>query len=247
MTAYNLPFRGIPLNPRTALSDLIARFMPAFSKAFSSPFASPGAVAISWWLSGGIAAANCIAAYDAKNAASYAASLKNLANAALPITEGKAPAWSAGAGWIGDGATNSRYLKTGIIPVVDQTWSMILRMSGHTSAVGYWAGSVGANGRFYLADPGGLFGYGNGGQVFGSAIATSGIVAIIGNKGYLNGNQDVTSIAPGVGNGIEIYILCRNNLGTAANFANTTVAALAIYNINILSYFAALNVAVAAL
>jgi hypothetical protein len=45
MTTLSQPWRGgMPLNPRTALSDLIARIFSApFAKVFSSPIASPGA------------------------------------------------------------------------------------------------------------------------------------------------------------------------------------------------------------
>ena len=51
-----------------------------------------------WWQSGG--ASGCVAAYQAKGAANYAASLVNLANpGTLDLTIAVAPSWTAAAGW----------------------------------------------------------------------------------------------------------------------------------------------------
>ena len=61
-----------------------------------------GAEAVAdWWLSGGIAAANCIVAYQPKGAADYATSKVNLANpGTLNLTDPtNYPAWSASNGW----------------------------------------------------------------------------------------------------------------------------------------------------
>jgi hypothetical protein len=54
-----------------------------------------------WWLSGSIPAANCIAAYQPKGAASYAASKVNLANpGTYNATDGAAfPSWDTAVGW----------------------------------------------------------------------------------------------------------------------------------------------------
>ena len=72
--------------------------------------------AVPWWLSGGIAAANCIAAYQPKGAASLAASYVNLASPGtynLTIPPGMtAPTWDTSYGWLGNG----KCLDTGIVP-----------------------------------------------------------------------------------------------------------------------------------
>ena len=63
-----------------------------------------------WWFAGGISPANCVAAYQAKGAASYAASKVNLANAGTyNLADIVAPSWSAGTGWMFNG-TNTALL-----------------------------------------------------------------------------------------------------------------------------------------
>ena len=61
----------------------------------------------SWWLAGGIAAANCVAAYQPKGAASYAASKVNLANPGtydlVKITND--PDFDAATGWTFDASS----------------------------------------------------------------------------------------------------------------------------------------------
>ena len=90
-----------------------------------------------WWLSGGISAANCKAAYAPKGAASLVASYSNLnapgTNDAAP---GTAPTWDATNGWIFNGT--NQYLTTGIVPAAG--YSMIVRFSNLTSD-GYLAGT----------------------------------------------------------------------------------------------------------
>ena len=71
---------------------------------------APQAAAVDWWLSGGISAANAILAYQAKGAASYAASLVNLANpGTYDAYAGSAPTWAAGTGWVFNGSTQYLY------------------------------------------------------------------------------------------------------------------------------------------
>jgi hypothetical protein len=69
--------------------------------------------ASAWYLAGGVDPANCIAAYQAKGAASYAASKVNLANPGTwDLSEIIAPTWNALTGWTFDGATT--LLDTGL-------------------------------------------------------------------------------------------------------------------------------------
>jgi hypothetical protein len=78
-----------------------------------------------WWLNGGILVADCVGAYQAIGAASYNASLVNLANpGTYDLTEPlSAVGWNATDGWVGDG---TNYLETGINPYLD--WSIIVRV-----------------------------------------------------------------------------------------------------------------------
>jgi hypothetical protein len=91
-------------------------------------------VALGWWLSGGISAANCIAAYQAKGAASYAASLVNLANpSTYDATTADAPAWAALTGWHFE--AGSTYILCGTsVPATTFTYSVICRV--FTSSAG---------------------------------------------------------------------------------------------------------------
>lgn len=99
-----------------------------------------GGVAAPWWLSGGIAAVNCIAAYTPKGAVSLAASYDN--NAApgngLPdgtydamVVQGRTPAWSAVRGWYND-QIGCRGLTTSVYPA--KGWSYIIRLVNAGSA-----------------------------------------------------------------------------------------------------------------
>ena len=77
-------------------------FGSVFGRTFSPTFqpSSQAAVASSWWLAGGIAAADCIVAYQPKGAASYAASKVNLANpGTYNATDINAPDWATATGW----------------------------------------------------------------------------------------------------------------------------------------------------
>jgi hypothetical protein len=82
-----------------------------------------------WWLNGGILPADCIGAYQAIGAASYAASLVNLANPGtydLTAPVGT-PVWNTTDGWIGGGIAVDTHLETGINPHHD--WSVIVRVA----------------------------------------------------------------------------------------------------------------------
>lgn len=71
-----------------------------------------GAAAAQWWLSGGVSAANCVAAYQPKGAASLAASYSNLANpGTYDAAPGVAPTFDTATGWT---FAAGQYLITGI-------------------------------------------------------------------------------------------------------------------------------------
>lgn len=84
-----------------------------------------GSPTIPWYLSGGIAAANCAAAYLAKGADSYAASKSNLANPeTYDLTDsGTPPSWAALTGWQFSNSAN--WLNTGIV-IPSHEWSMFV-------------------------------------------------------------------------------------------------------------------------
>jgi hypothetical protein len=93
-------------------------FNSTFGRVFS-PTVQPKSVASGggWWLAGGIAPANCVAAYQAKGATSKAASLVNLAQpGTYDLTETGTVNWDAVAGWTGFTSTTDYLTSTAVIP-----------------------------------------------------------------------------------------------------------------------------------
>lgn len=89
--------------------------------------APAAAAVIPWYLAGGISAANCLAAYEPKGAADYAASKVNIVN---PGTYNAAkqtndPGWDAANGWMF--AANNDALKTGL--AIADAWSWIVQFT----------------------------------------------------------------------------------------------------------------------
>jgi len=90
---------------------------------------------VSWWLAGGVIdPANCIAAYQPKGAASYAASKVNLANpGTYDAVDGAAyPTWSADTGWTFNKLL-SQYLKS--CPRTAYTTTGIIRYTNNPASV----------------------------------------------------------------------------------------------------------------
>lgn len=205
--------------------DRAISFDPAFRITQKALGATP------WYLSGGVALANCIAAYQPKGAANLAASYVNLANpGTYNAAPGVAPGWNASDGWIGDGL--SKYLDTGITPAA-QSWSIIIRFSGGSSTGGTLAGmvnTVGGVDRFYYQ-----FGanpiYANGQNVASPGVyIASGVIALAGAYGYKNGVQDVGPMSAGAGIYRSVYILAQHRDATIINYSTANIQAMAIYN-----------------
>ncbi len=105
-------------------------FGSSFGRTFSPTFQPKSQAAAvaggGWWdLNGTIT--SCVAAYQAKGAASYAASKVNLVNSGTyGITDGTAyPSWDSSTGWSFNGST--QFLKTGYIPSVGANLSVFVR------------------------------------------------------------------------------------------------------------------------
>lgn len=194
--------------------------------------AQPGfSAATPWWLSGGIAAANCVAAYTPKGAVSLAASYDNnaapgngLPDGTYDAALGVAPTWASGTGWTFNGI--DQYLTTGV-SVSSTAWSAIMRFSGVANAQG---GGVGEDAtRFYLQPR--LVNkryYANGGFTSVAIDTTSGVMAVAGQQGYYNGIVDGSAIsaAPPSGALIRIGLVA----GAAKRYLYGNIQAVAIYN-----------------
>ena len=188
-----------------------------------------------WWLAGGISAANCVAAYQAKGAASYAASKVNLANpGTYNAADGEAyPTWDDTNGWKFVSASQ-QYLKTGITPN-NMNWSAIIRLSnvpvGDQWAFGYYTTQgFGLEPRF---KPSAIIStcYYNGGLVYSYADRESGIWAIAKNQGYYNGSPDGTTWSQSTHTAGEVWI--GDVSGIYRRYFGGYIQAFALYNATI--------------
>jgi hypothetical protein len=188
-----------------------------------------------WYLAGGIAAANCLAAYKAIGAADLAASYVNLANpGTYDITASAAPTFAAATGWTFDGA--SQWLITGKTIVNDaRNYSMLARFSGVTGSTGYMCG-------FYIATPWSFTmtpnrtaarRYFNGGAALAvAAVSASGVIGIAGDQAYIDGAVDGT-ITTGTGTtNMPIFIgaNANNEAGARHTYFAGNIQAFVIYD-----------------
>jgi hypothetical protein len=128
-------------------------FGSTFGRTFSPSFQPKSQAAVAgggWWdLNGTLT--SCIAAYQAKGAASYAASLDNLTgNATYDLTEvASSPTWDASYGWQG---STTNYLSTNIPSTsindaitIAARWSDRNKSAGHSYIVGKMSYINGSN------------------------------------------------------------------------------------------------------
>lgn len=202
---------------------------------------------VSWWLTGGIPAANCIAAYQPKGAASLAASYTNLANAGTyDAAPGVAPGWGAATGWTFNGST--QYLMTGFVQAEGMTG--IVRFSNHTNDTRALFGSRG-DPRFYvIARLNGInlsCSYGDGNAI-SAPIATGGVVANAGGNLYRDGAYEA-QYTTWVGSSYAQIAIGAFNRGASIDlYAAAEIQAIAFYNVTLSApQVAAVSAAMAAL
>jgi hypothetical protein len=209
-----------------------------------------------WYLSGGIAAANCLAAYQPKGAANLAASYINLANpGTYNCTVGARPApdWDITNGWIFDGGTSKRVLNTNLVNA--NNYSAVVRISNAAAIEGAAFGEVRAgqtnlnifprysNPRAYFRD---------GGNYDQALTYAAGVLAVTSTKAYANGIEIGTLTGTLSGTTTYTIVIGTMNLngdwqtGSGFNWSGH-VQAIAFYNINIAAYVAAISTAMAAL
>jgi hypothetical protein len=152
------------------------------------------AKAIPWYLSSGIPAANCIAAYKAIGAVDIATSYINLANPGTYnlTAPTAAPTFNTVTGWAFNGS--SQYLATGITIPDARTWTMIIRFDNVAGNTGYMCGyfnNTGAKGFIMTPFRSGTTKYYNGTAAHtGISGVASGILALAGDQCYFNGATD---------------------------------------------------------
>lgn len=195
------------------------------------------AAAAQWYRAGGAPAP--VAAYQAKGAASYAASKVNLANpGTYDAADGAAfPTWTALTGWTFNGIT--QYLTIGGYVPVNQS-SMLIQFSGlviggiNAALMGGIIAAAPNTGMVCAATTGtNTRRYRNGDVVvLGAAIAASGNMAIAGDAGYWNGASEVVGLG-GNGGGTTLYIGALNQGGAASAFSAVTIGACVIYAVTL--------------
>lgn len=202
----------------------------------------PGGAAVPWWLSGGIAAANCIAAYTPKGAASLAASYDNnaapgngLPDGTYDATLGVAPTFDAATGWTFL-AASTQYLLSGWVPAGDQNQSVIVRLSGGVGtnfACGiYESGTKSLALRpGHFSAPNWVHSYTNGGALtLTGDLRAAAVMAVAGSTAYLNGVAEAGVVGGWGGAPTSVF-----GIGAAMNLLVPTywsgnIQALAIYN-----------------
>ncbi|MEI6462091.1 MAG: LamG-like jellyroll fold domain-containing protein [bacterium] len=189
-----------------------------------------------WYLQGGVATANVLAAYQAQGVSSQANSYVNLANpGTYDLTAGVAPAWASNTGWTFNGT--SQYLKNGL--TLASNYTVIYQFvsgsqgSSYRQAFGYYTSGTDQ----YILSPthqtGGnqhLFAAGSGGYTASPALS-SGVIAAAGTQFYLNGAAEGSAITPGGTVGTEGYIgAVRGVGGFSVNNWTGSIGAFVIYN-----------------
>lgn len=189
------------------------------------------AAAAGWWV---VPGKTCVAAYQPKGAASYAASKTNLAQPGVyDATEGVAPTWAAATGWTFNGST--QYLRAPVF--VEEAWTTLCQFSAFTDSAdktlfGFIRGGYMSN---IMIRPCGSSGveYWHGTVLRRAPKATTGNLGLAGKQPYRNGAADgaPSTTAWDGANGInEMYISAWNYGGTAIWHAACTIQAFAIYS-----------------
>jgi len=208
--------------------------IPGWGIEITSP--SAAAVAIQWYLSGGIAAANCIAAYTPKGAASLAASYDNnaapgngLADGTYDAAPGVAPTWGAATGWTFNGST--QYLDSGVVPT--NSYSMLVRFSNATLAqdriiCGMRESSNASSFAFWVYSGGS--GYFANSNLLTFTPAASGVLGMAAKEAYLDGASEGTIPAGSFSFSGSCYIGGAYTSGGPSWYYQGNIQAFAIYD-----------------
>lgn len=219
----------------------------------------PGGAAIPWYLSGGIAAANCIAAYTPKGSSSLAASYDNnaapgngLADGTYDAALGVAPTFDAATGWT---FNTLAYLITGYTPTATNH-SIIVRFSALVGG-GSFPRIIGAsnagnsNPRTLISPsdggPNSAWANGGGASVFASA-SLAGVACVSGAAAYFDGVNIGMLATSGGALTFPLWIGGQNSGGLLQFGMIGNVQAVAIYNATLTpAQVAAVSAAMAAL
>ena len=204
----------------------------------------------SWWLSGGISAANAIAVYQPKGADDLADSYVNLANpGTYNAAPGVAPTWASGTGWTFNGST--QYLDSGV--TVTSTYSVIGRLAGWSGWGNSPFGCVNPlNGHIFRINAqqagGSILWYNLSSTLQVTGTVTDSVLALGGTIPYRDGVA-LAATSGLVGTPNSLYVGAHHNtFGNPDTFMTGQIAALAIYDTTLTApQVAAVSAAMAAL
>ena len=163
-------------------------FGSVFGRTFSPTFQpkSQAAAGGGWWdLNGTLT--SCVAAYQAKGAASYEASKVNLVSGGTyDLTAPTAdPAFDTSYGWSFTKATKNYLVPSGLKPNTNATWSMIVRFSDGATQMGCISTSYF---NFFINTETVYIGHGSyAGLATNTPAMTSGVYGLAGRIGYRDG------------------------------------------------------------
>ncbi len=203
-----------------------------------------------WWLSGGIAAANCLAAYTPKGAASLAVSYDNnaapgngLPDGTYDAAPGTAPGWDAVNGWKFV-AASTQYLTTGIVPA--DAYSVVIRYASAPAATQVIMGcaktAAPSGGYYFIPMNGGGASCQHANGIYGVSVANvvpgqaTAVIATAAKKTFLNGNLTIWTIVAGAGayGAFGFYIGTYNLDGAPGGlWFGGNIQAIAIYGATI--------------
>lgn len=195
-----------------------------------------------WWLAGGIPPDACVAAYQAVGASSYEASKMNLTgNATYNAADGAAyPTWAVTTGWTFNGST--QYLNSGIIPILDQTWSAIVRQYAtvvENDSVLFSRSGASLDFGIYQNNFTGFYPHNSKNVLITitSTQNTNSVLAVVGRRGYKDGELLTGEIPASTGTGTQpIYIGAGNLSGSPNLYWGGRVLSVAVYNITLSPY-----------
>jgi hypothetical protein len=190
-----------------------------------------------WWLAGGITATP-IAAWQAKGAASYAASQANLVGGTAAITgEWGTVGWDAAYGWYYNGGG---VLFTNIYPYADASMSAFCRFSngGYTTNQALFGASQNKTPynafQVQVSLTSGNHQYANDGLMSVAGRITGGVLGVSGRQGYKDGVADGDAFSDitnqGMPTGSTIYIGMINLAGSGAQPLYGRMQAIVFYN-----------------
>lgn len=225
------------MNYDTTDGGLLVTFGAVFPRAFRPAF-GPGlaAAGAAWWLTGGVAAANAVAVYLPKGAASLAASYVNLANpGTYDAAPGVAPTFDAATGWT---VSSGQWLSSsGFTVANDQTSSIMVRFSDTaTSSRGFLVGFMSEYGiQPYFDGTVKFFRSRSASQVSYAPIATSGVIATAGLANYLDGALLGNHITRSAGADLTAMAMGCQSVSSPGNYFVGKIQAVAFYNLTLTS------------